>query len=59
MNLKIYNTCLTSFAFKFQVDWDELHKKLDRLEDDCKASWDNLRAIVKHDGSSNTQLKSK
>lgn len=42
-----------------RVDWDELHKKLDKLEVDCKASWDNLRAIVKHDGSSNSQLKSK
>ncbi|WAR11395.1 FHOD3-like protein [Mya arenaria] len=42
-----------------QMDWDELKRKLDQLESDCKASWDNLRAIIKHDGSSNSQLKSK
>ncbi|XP_052817024.1 uncharacterized protein LOC128243349 isoform X3 [Mya arenaria] len=42
-----------------RMDWDELKRKLDQLESDCKASWDNLRAIIKHDGSSNSQLKSK
>ncbi|XP_053401298.1 FH1/FH2 domain-containing protein 3-like isoform X5 [Mercenaria mercenaria] len=42
-----------------RVDWDVLSQKLDKLELDCKASWDNLRAIIKHDGSSNSQLKSK
>ncbi|KAL4234472.1 formin y 2 domain containing [Mactra antiquata] len=42
-----------------RIDWDELGRKLDKLEIDCKASWDNLRAIIKHDGSSNSQLKSK
>ncbi|XP_052231213.1 uncharacterized protein LOC127844790 isoform X4 [Dreissena polymorpha] len=42
-----------------RVDWDELKRKLDHLELDCKASWDNLRAIIKHDGSTVSQLKSK
>ncbi|CAG5123280.1 unnamed protein product, partial [Candidula unifasciata] len=41
-----------------RVDWDELAHKLDKMEHDCKASWDYLRAIVKHDGSS-TDLKGK
>ncbi|BFZ13123.1 hypothetical protein BsWGS_16162 [Bradybaena similaris] len=41
-----------------RVDWDELAHKLDKMEHDCKASWDHLRAIVKHDGSS-TDLKGK
>ncbi|XP_050397704.1 FH1/FH2 domain-containing protein 3 isoform X9 [Patella vulgata] len=35
-----------------RVDWDELEKKLLKMERDCKASWDYLRAIVKHDGAS-------
>ncbi|GFR77769.1 FH1/FH2 domain-containing protein 3 [Elysia marginata] len=41
-----------------RVDWDELTTKLHKMEYDCKASWDHLRAIVKHDGSS-TDLKGK
>ena len=35
-----------------QVDWDELAQKLNKMESDCKASWDYLRAIIKHDGTS-------
>ncbi|KAL5021177.1 hypothetical protein ScPMuIL_000332 [Solemya velum] len=42
-----------------KLDWDELCKKIDKLEGDCKLSWDHLRAIVKHDGSSNPALKSR
>lgn len=42
-----------------RVDWDELANKLNRLELDCKASWDHLRAIAKHDGSSSSSIKSK
>ncbi|VDI19317.1 Hypothetical predicted protein, partial [Mytilus galloprovincialis] len=41
-----------------RVDWDELANKLNRLESDCKASWDHLRAIAKHDGSSSSSIKS-
>ena len=40
-----------------QVDWDELAYKLQKMEDDCKQSWDHLRAIAKHE--SNTGLKQK
>ena len=40
-----------------QVDWDELTAKLAKLETECKASWDHLRAIVKHDMAAS--LKSK
>jgi hypothetical protein len=53
--------CLLLFVFTtllLQVDWDELVHKLDKMEYDCKASWDHLRAILKHDGSS-TDLKGK
>jgi hypothetical protein len=39
----------------FQSDWDELADKLAKLEENCKASWDHLRAICKHD--SNIVLK--
>ncbi|XP_025115916.1 FH1/FH2 domain-containing protein 1-like isoform X3 [Pomacea canaliculata] len=41
-----------------RIDWEELMRKLDKMEYDCKASWDHLRAILKHDGSS-TDLKGK
>ncbi|XP_055892651.1 FH1/FH2 domain-containing protein 3-like isoform X7 [Biomphalaria glabrata] len=41
-----------------RVDWEEIARKLDKMEYDCKASWDHLRAILKHDGSS-TDLKGK
>ncbi|XP_064598938.1 uncharacterized protein LOC135465600 isoform X3 [Liolophura sinensis] len=34
-----------------KVDWEELVKKLDKMEFQCKRSWDHLRAIAKHDGS--------
>lgn len=40
-----------------KVDWDELVVKLSRLETDCKASWENLNAIVKHDPSANSKNK--
>ncbi|XP_070195461.1 FH1/FH2 domain-containing protein 3-like isoform X4 [Littorina saxatilis] len=41
-----------------RIDWEETTKKLDKMEYECKASWDHLRAILKHDGSS-TDLKGK
>ena len=49
----IYILCLSCT----QVDFEELASKLIKMEDDCKASWDYLRAIAKHD--SNTGLKGK
>ena len=39
------------------MDWDEVTGKLAKLETDCKASWDQLRAVVKHDMA--PSLKSK
>ncbi|XP_061197952.1 FH1/FH2 domain-containing protein 3-like isoform X3 [Saccostrea echinata] len=42
-----------------RVDWDELERKLEKLKGDCKASWDHLRAIAKHEGGSTSNLKSK
>ncbi|XP_069113338.1 uncharacterized protein [Argopecten irradians] len=42
-----------------RVDWDELGNKLEKMERECKGSWDHLRAIVKHDGSSNSSIKTK
>ncbi|XP_076448722.1 FH1/FH2 domain-containing protein 3-like isoform X2 [Babylonia areolata] len=41
-----------------RIDWEELTHKLDKMEYDCKASWDHLRAVLKHDGSS-ADLKGK
>jgi len=33
------------------VDWDELKERLLKMQEDCKASWDHLRAVVKHDNN--------
>ncbi|KAL3284446.1 hypothetical protein HHI36_018605 [Cryptolaemus montrouzieri] len=40
-----------------KVDFDELTLSIHRLEEDCKASWDHLKLIAKHDGS--TMIKGK
>jgi hypothetical protein len=34
-----------------KADWDEIARKIKKLETDCQNSWDNLRAIAKHDSS--------
>lgn len=34
-----------------KADWDEISRKIKKLESDCQLSWDNLRAIAKHDSS--------
>jgi hypothetical protein len=34
-----------------KADWDEISRKIKKLETDCQASWENLRAIAKHDSS--------
>jgi type II secretory pathway pseudopilin PulG len=34
-----------------KVDWDELSERLCKLPEDCKASWDHLRAVVKHNNN--------
>jgi hypothetical protein len=34
-----------------KVDWEELAERLQKLPEDCKASWDHLRAVVKHNNN--------
>lgn len=34
-----------------QVDFDEIKQNLERLEHDCKGSWDYLRIIAKHEST--------
>lgn len=34
-----------------KIDFDELSTNLDKMETDCKSSWDHLKAIAKHDSS--------
>lgn len=34
-----------------KVDFDMLDTNLQKLESDCKASWDHMKRIAKHDGS--------
>uniref|UniRef100_A0A8D9ALW7 FH1/FH2 domain-containing protein 3 n=1 Tax=Cacopsylla melanoneura TaxID=428564 RepID=A0A8D9ALW7_9HEMI len=41
-----------------KVDFDELASSLHRMETECKASFDHLKLIIKHDGSA-TQVKVK
>ncbi|KAJ8967003.1 hypothetical protein NQ317_010374, partial [Molorchus minor] len=40
-----------------KVDFDELTLNIHRLEADCKASWDHLKLIAKHDGSTMMKVK--
>ncbi|XP_060519633.1 FH1/FH2 domain-containing protein 3 isoform X2 [Cylas formicarius] len=40
-----------------KVDFDELALNVQRLEADCKASWDHLKLIAKHDGSTMMKVK--
>ncbi|CAG5039319.1 unnamed protein product [Parnassius apollo] len=34
-----------------KVDFDILNSNLQKLESDCKASWDHMKRVAKHDGS--------
>ncbi|XP_026297174.1 FH1/FH2 domain-containing protein 3 isoform X1 [Apis mellifera] len=34
-----------------KIDFDELAANIGKLESECKASWDHLKLIAKHDGS--------
>ncbi|KAI1285265.1 FH1/FH2 domain-containing protein 3 [Halotydeus destructor] len=41
-----------------RVDYDEMAKTLAKMDADCKASWEHLKVIVKHDGAlSNTKSR--
>jgi hypothetical protein len=40
----------------FQIDFDEVEQKLNKLENDCRAAFDYLRAIGKHE---TPQIKTK
>lgn len=33
-----------------KVDFDELSANILKMEQECKASWDHLKVIAKHDG---------
>lgn len=39
-----------------KIDFDDLKTNLDKMEKDCKESWDHLKAIAKHDA---TDMKTK
>ncbi|XP_012281842.1 uncharacterized protein LOC105700527 isoform X3 [Orussus abietinus] len=40
-----------------KVDFDELAANIGKLESECKASWDHLKLIAKHDGSTMMKVK--
>ena len=33
-----------------RIDFDDLEVTIRRMETECKASWDHLKVIAKHDG---------
>ena len=33
-----------------RIDFDDLEATIRRMESECKASWDHLKVIAKHDG---------
>lgn len=40
-----------------RVDFDDLAANITQMEEDCKASWDHLKAIAKHDGNNSMKIK--
>lgn len=40
-----------------KIDFDELAANIGKLESECKASWDHLKLIAKHDGSTMMKVK--
>ena len=42
---------LGGFSRCSKADWEEITRKIHKLETDCQVSWKNLRAIAKHDSS--------
>ncbi|XP_066909564.1 FH1/FH2 domain-containing protein 1 isoform X3 [Halyomorpha halys] len=40
-----------------KVDFEELASNIQKMEQECKASFDHLKVISKHDGASNMKLK--
>lgn len=40
-----------------RVDFDDLSNSITRVEQECKASFDHLKAIAKHDGNTAVKLK--
>ncbi|XP_022653292.1 uncharacterized protein LOC111247031 [Varroa destructor] len=39
-----------------KVDFEETAKTLNKLETDCKASWEHLKAVAKHDGQQSLDM---
>ncbi|XP_023211193.1 FH1/FH2 domain-containing protein 3-like [Centruroides sculpturatus] len=48
---------LGSVARASKVDFDEVNRNLTKMENECKASWDYLKVIAKHDGSTSMRVK--
>lgn len=40
-----------------KVDYDEVTHNLTKMETECKASWDYLKVIAKHDGSTSMKVR--
>ena len=48
---------LGSVSRASKIDFDELARSLQRMEQDCKASWEHLKVIAKHDGASQMKVR--
>jgi len=60
----IFTATPTRFCFQIgavtrasKIDFDELAANIAKLESECKASWDHLKLIAKHDGSTMMKVK--
>ncbi|XP_074604377.1 formin homology 2 domain containing [Brevipalpus obovatus] len=43
----------------YKIDFDEVHRTIQKLESDCKSSWDYLKVITKHEEKDKPQLRSR
>lgn len=41
----------------YKIDFDEVHRTIQKLESDCKASWDYLKLIAKHEDKTPMRTK--
>lgn len=43
----------------YKIDFDEVHRTIQKLESDCKASWDYLKVITKHEEKDKSQMRTR
>lgn len=53
----VYSLQIGAVTRASKIDFDELASNISKLESECKASWDHLKLIAKHDGSTMMKVK--